>query len=331
MDRIPTEIFLHILKILWHANEDIAPLLRLNSQWFHFGISLLWQDTGIDALCKLHDDRRQIYASMVKKLHLVDPKKYPMDQMREYLEGYRHLTFPRLVHLTIALGQVGYKQLRYPYWPVVQYLQRHLHSGLKVIHLLGYFDPDVFPSLKTYCPQLQRLYIDADCQARPEALLKFLRNNATISTMHLNLGYEGSWMTVDIFNLLAEQRTLRQFSGNALVNKHILESLDNPSPFMALHYLIISVTYDTIPLLLHMVSPVRTLGLKVRLSESSDSDVPSSTIFRDIYKLTELRHLELLDYGPIAVTSNEDIRSPRPLNATETIDRFRLPGTRLYG
>ncbi|KAE8406242.1 hypothetical protein BDV37DRAFT_281153 [Aspergillus pseudonomiae] len=149
--------------------------------------------------------------------------------------------------------------------------------------------------------------------------------------MHLNLGYEGSWMTVDIFNLLAEQRTLRQFSGNALVNKHILESLDNPSPFMTLHYLIISVTYDAIPLPLHMVSPVRTLGLKVRLSESSDSDVPSSTIFRDIYKLTELRHLELLDYGPIAVTSNEDIRSPRPLNATETIDRFRLPGTRLYG
>ncbi|GMG06250.1 unnamed protein product [Aspergillus oryzae] len=282
MNKLPPKIVLQILWILKHEESNIAPLLRLNSQWFNCGISVLWggggMGQGMDSeLVEVHQSRRQIYASVTRSLNL-------RVNQRAYRAAFRYLTFPKLTSLTIAFEPLTYEEYQSPELLVLEDkfdLQQYLHSGIRYLWVTGYVNADLLAFPDTYCFHLRTLFIT---NVHPHHRLKFLsrvrQNNGTVINGALTWKDPARRMAADIFNILATHNYLRHLTTDGLLNKYLLETLSNSSPFIALRDLNVRVTDDALSSLLTIAGSIRDLKtLHLYLSERSDTSVLDSTVF----------------------------------------------------
>ncbi|KAB8207081.1 hypothetical protein BDV34DRAFT_223953 [Aspergillus parasiticus] len=314
MNTLPPEIVLQILGILKHEENSIAPLLTLNSQWFNCGISVLWGDDCLgegkeSELAKVHEDCRQIYASVIRSFNLTV-------NQRASQTAFRYLAFPELICLTIAFEPPTYEEDQIPGSLVSQDkidLQPYLHSSLRYLWVTGYVNADLLGFPDTYCCHLRTLFI-TNINAHPhhtlEVLSRVLQNNGTVINVALTWKDPARRMAADIFNILAKHNNLRHLTTDGLVNKYLLETLSNSSPFTALRDLTIRVTDDALSSLLAIAGSIRDLKrLHLHMSERSDTSVLDSTVFSSISKLTGLHSLELSIHGSTEVMSNKDLLS----------------------
>lgn len=312
MNKLPREIVLQILWILKDEESNIAPLLRLNSQWFNCGISVLWggggMGQGMDSeLVEVHQSRRQIYASVTRSLNL-------RVNQRAYRAAFRYLTFPKLTSLTIAFEPLTYEEYQSPELLVLEDkfdLQQYLHSGIRYLWVTGYVNADLLAFPDTYCFHLRTLFItNVHPHHRLKILSRVLQNNGTVINGALTWKDPARRMAADIFNILATHNYLRHLTTDGLLNKYLLETLSNSSPFIALRDLDIRVTDDALSSLLTIAGSIRDLKtLHLYLRERSDTSVLDSTVFPSISKLTGLHSLELSIVGSTEVISNEDLLS----------------------
>ncbi|GMF74153.1 unnamed protein product [Aspergillus oryzae] len=182
MDKLPPEIVLQILRTLKDEENNIAPLLRLNSQWFNCGISVLWggggMGQGMDSeLVEVYESRRQIYASVIRSLNLIV-------YQRAYRTAFRYLTFPKLMCLTIIFEPPKDEEDQSPESLVLEDkfdLQQYLHSGVRYLWVIGDVNADLLAFPDTYCFHLRTLFItNVHPHHRLKILSGVLQNNGTV-------------------------------------------------------------------------------------------------------------------------------------------------------
>lgn len=158
MGKLPPEI---LLRILSYLQPKLGPLLRVKSQWFYCGLSLVWQEAFWSDLSRIPKDRRTLYASAIRKLLLCETA-------REQVGEFSNFAYPRLKHLNIGSDPSAKVD--------IAWLKRYMHGGLHSIEFLD-FDPELLLHLQMSCRQLKKISITAPGhRLTPETFLGFLQN-----------------------------------------------------------------------------------------------------------------------------------------------------------
>ncbi|KAE8381322.1 hypothetical protein BDV26DRAFT_255748 [Aspergillus bertholletiae] len=295
---LPSEI---ILQILREVGYGIAPFLRVNSQWFGCGISLVWRYTRSWLLARVAKHRRQIYASATRSLD-IDIYRGPDNRLEEFSD----LSFPKLEILLIDYGTKHEGTL-----VDISYLKCYLHQGITDIHLTGAFHPQLLSLLPVVCPQLQGVFISSSGPLlKSEILLEYLEKSPSLSTIQINCEEID---TNHLLHHLATRKHLETLRLEGIIDTDAMTSLTTSSLFQALQKLVISVTAAALPTLCDVVQSVRHLDLTLKEPPGSDSSSSfDSSALRHVSKLVKLQNLNLVVWGDMRIL-NEDLLSLRSL------------------
>ncbi|KAE8142862.1 hypothetical protein BDV38DRAFT_277674 [Aspergillus pseudotamarii] len=294
-----------VLEILQYAGHDIIPCLRINSQWFNCGISLVWRRARSWLLSRVPKHRRQIYASVIREFIVYR-------ETNKNLREFSQLSFPKLEMLRIDLKQDDHDALDF------SSLKCYMRQGLTQIELSGTFDPELLSLIQVSCPRLYYFSISRhDPRLTPEILLEFLQNYPALSDISI---HSEELITGNILKHLAGSKKLETLSLEGVIDTDAIGDLNISSPFKALQHLTISVTEAALPSLVGMVKSIRSFNLTLGgpdLSEDFDS-----AALKHISQLIELRNLTLLIWGNMRIAT-EDIVS---LKSLTHLRRFSISG-----
>ncbi|KAE8418615.1 hypothetical protein BDV36DRAFT_295037 [Aspergillus pseudocaelatus] len=285
-----------VLEILRYAGPDIIPCLRINSQWFNCGISLVWRRARCWLLGRVPKHRRQIYASVIRELIVY---RGTNKDLREF----SHLSFPKLAMLRIDLEQHDDHDAL-----DLSLLKCYMHQGLTQIELSGTFDPELLSLIQVSCPRLYNFSISRqDPRLTPEILLEFLQNCPALSDISI---HSEDLATGKILNHLAGSKKLERLSLEGLIDTDAIGGFNVSSPFKALQHLTITVTEAALPSLVGMIKSIRSFNLTLGGPDCAE-DYDSAAL-KHISQLTELQILTLFIWGNMRIAT-EDIVSLKSL------------------
>ena len=291
-----------VLEILQYAAPDIIPFLRINSQWFNCGISLVWRRAPSFILDRVPRHRRQIYASVIQGFTV-------FRGINKRLREFSHLSFPKLKMLRIDLEQDDdHEDLD------LSLLKCYMHQGLTQIELCGTFDPELLSLVQVSCPKLYWFSIRSkNPRLTPEILLEFLQKSPALSDISIQ---SEELATGNIFNHLAGRKNLEMLSFEGLIDTDAIENFNISSPFKALRHLTISVTEAALPSLVGMIKSIQSVNLSLGGPDCS-GDFDSSAL-KHISQLIELRTLTLFIWGDMRIAT-EDIVSLKGLTHLKSL------------
>ncbi|KAE8391619.1 hypothetical protein BDV23DRAFT_182431 [Aspergillus alliaceus] len=292
-----------VLEILKYAEPNIAPFLRINSQWFFCGISLVWRHVWSGVLHRVPKNRRQIYTSEIRGFRI-----YP--EATKYLGELSHLPWPKLEMLYIDFGYDD-KPGQSVALTDNPYLKCYMHRGLTGIHLQGAFDPELLRLSQVSCPRIQRFSISTSgTRITPEVFLEYLQESPSLTDISIN---SEELVTREILNHLAGRDGLQHLYLEGIIDIDAIKALNISSPFKTLQHLTVSATEAALPLLVGVIGSVRSVHLTLDGPRDPLRDVTfDSVALKHISNLVELRVLNLFVWGNMRIR-NEDMVSLKSL------------------
>ncbi|KAI9037335.1 uncharacterized protein KD926_000622 [Aspergillus affinis] len=311
MMHLPSEIVLEILEILEYAEPHIAPFLRINTQWFRCGISLVWQRVTSPPFLRVPKHRRQIYASEIRHFST------------QHFEEFGHLSWPKLESLCLNFLRRDKLALA----DIVSSLECYPGDRLRHLDLKGPFDPELLSFFTTSCPRLHSFSFSfPGPDLTPEAFLAFLQGTPSVSEIFIwSIG--SPLVTSQTLNHLAGRKNLQFLSLDDDIGINTISAINEPCPFPHLQTLIVSVTEAALSSLVGMLRSVRKLSLTLVKPDDDEQNLYFDSIaLRHISNLVELQDLKLFIMGEMRIR-NEDLLSLKSLTQLKclTIEGRAVP------
>ncbi|KAH8434866.1 uncharacterized protein LDX57_012497 [Aspergillus melleus] len=313
MMHLPSEIVLEILK---YAGRDIAPFLRINTQWFRCGISLVWSRVLSPAILRVPKHRRQIYASEIR--HFIS-----WCRTSEQFKELGQLSWPKLESLFVDFPERDGLALA----DYMTSLECYLGDRLRHLELAGPFHPELLSFFRASCPQLREFSIKRSGPGlTPENLLTFLEESPSLTNLSIWSG-ELPLVTGQTLNHLAGRKNLQYLSLSEEKDIDAINAVNEPSPFPHLQNLDVSATEATLSPLVSMVRCVRNLRISLARLDDDDTFLSfDSVALRHVSTLVELQDLNLFIMGAMRIR-NEDLLSLKNLTQLKrlSIEGHPLP------
>lgn len=275
--RLP-EILQNVFEQLDSDGPSLFAVVQVNKTWFLNGIAVLWQKANTDALARISEERRQIYASCIHKLIFNGPGD------EAYYMSFQDLVFTNLREVSIDSYRPknGHRPNLLPLLPPT--LEEFSFYG-------GDLGFEVLDHLRTNCRRLRSILIDSPgSDITPTAFLNFLRSCPILESLTFVVRMEHLLPPETILHLFS-RKNLRSLEISAMIKEDLLDqisaTIDTPLPMI--ERLILPITASAIPTMITLLEPRHSLQ---ELSLSIDGT--TRYIFTPISRLTGLETLEVI-------------------------------------
>ncbi|GAD95381.1 hypothetical protein AOR_1_874074 [Paecilomyces variotii No. 5] len=289
------EILQGVFEQLDSDSPSLFAAIQVNKTWFLNGITILWKKADTDALAKVSEERRQIYASCIHKLTFNGPGD------EEYYMSFQDLVFTNLREVSIDSyrPKTGHQPNLLPLLPPT--LEKFSFYG-------GELGLEVLDHLQTNCRRLQSILIDSPGpDVTPTAFLNFLRRSSTLEYFTFVVGMQ-HLLPPETISHLFSRKGLKRLEMSVAINTELLDQImaTVEAPLSMIERLIVPTTAPAIPAMITLLEQRRSLR-ELSLSIDGSSDIPSS-----LSRLTSLEKLELV-FRQTAELSSEGLLSLKNL------------------
>lgn len=270
------EILQSVFEQLDSDPPSLFAVIQVNKTWFLNGIAILWKKADTDALAKVSEERRQIYASCIHKL------TFNGSGDEEYYMSFQDLVFTNLREVSIDAyrPKTGNRPNLLPLLPPT--LEKLSFYG-------GDLDLEVLDHLQTNCRRLQSLLIDSPgSDVTSTAFLNFLQRSSSLEDFSFVFGMQ-HLLPPDTISYLFSRENLKSLVISIIISKDLLDQIidTTEAPLPMIKRLTLPITAPAIPAMITLLEQRNSLR-ELSLSIDGASDIPSS-----LSRLTSLEKLEL--------------------------------------
>ncbi|GAB1193898.1 hypothetical protein APSETT444_003134 [Aspergillus pseudonomiae] len=269
MDRLPIEI---LLRIFSYLQPKLGSVLRVNSQWFNCGISLIWREAFWFHLSRIPKDRRILYAAAIGKLFL-------WEGATEEIEEFSHFAYPRLKHLSIGSNPSAKVD--------IAWLKRYMHARVQSIEFTGDFDPELLLHLQRNCRQLNEISISTPGDRLTGEIFHRFLQNSPVTKVSLDGNNVKSLFAHVILNHLTNHDNLEELSLGYTIDK-LPNNIKSLETVRSLRKLSATITHDIFPSFISAFTSLHELNLSV---EGEPKSRLTSIDLKHLSNLTQLRSL----------------------------------------